>query len=73
MAVTADLCSWPDLDDLQCHPEVRPPSVAHNRSPAAAGSVHAEYQHAPAETGTTERPVMRGHDRTEPALESRSR
>ena len=58
---------WPDLDDLSCHQDIRLPSVAHNRPPAAARA-HAAHT-APEGTtdaSATERPVMGGHDRTQP-------
>ena len=65
--VTVDLRFLPDLDDLSCHQDIRLPSVAHNRPPAAARA-HAAHT-APEGTtdaGATERPVMSGHDRTQP-------
>jgi len=37
MAVTVDLRFLPDLEDLPCCREVRPPSVAHTWPSAAAG------------------------------------
>ena len=62
--VTVDLRFLPDLDDLSCHQDIRLPSVAHNRPPAAARA-HAAPE-GTTDAGATERPVMSGHDRTQP-------
>jgi hypothetical protein len=72
IAVTGDLASRPDLGDLQCRPEARPPSVPRNSSPAPSRRLHAAPA-GPADTSATERPVMRGHDRRQPALRSGQR